>query len=220
MSTRTSKGAKKPRRAHDAYYTPTAAVETLIAKRPLIAARGNVICEPCVGDGAISKPFADRGLIVVTNDIRPTVTALVTGDAAYNRTWDEIEERASRILKIPPGATVIDWVVTNPPFVKAMDILKLSYERARLGVAMFLRLSILEPTDDRGPWFSEHPPDNVIAVPRISFTGDGHTDSVICAWLIWYAPALKVSDDSWRDYPAIEVVAKPKIDNGMETLPL
>jgi hypothetical protein len=54
-------------------------------------------------------------------------------------------------------------------------------------VAMLLRLSFLEPTRERGPWLAKNPPDLVIVLPRISFTGDGKTDSVTCAWMIWDA---------------------------------
>jgi hypothetical protein len=50
---------------------------------------------------------------------------------------------------------------------------------------MLLRLSFLEPTRERGPWLAANPPDLVIVLPRISFTGDGKTDSVTCAWMIW-----------------------------------
>lgn len=57
---------------------------------------------------------------------------------------------------------------------------------AIVGVAMLLRLSYLEPTKDRGHWLNDHPPTQMIVLPRISFTGDGKTDSVTCAWMIWH----------------------------------
>jgi hypothetical protein len=34
-------------------------------------------------------------------------------------------------------------------------------------------------------WLAEHPPTKLIVLPRISFTGDGKTDSVTCAWYVW-----------------------------------
>lgn len=30
-----------------------------------------------------------------------------------------------------------------------------------------------------------HPPTQLIVLPRHSFTGDGKTDRVTCAWMIW-----------------------------------
>jgi hypothetical protein len=50
---------------------------------------------------------------------------------------------------------------------------------------MLLRLSYLEPTEDRGAWLNSHPPTDLIVLPRISFTGNGKTDSVTCAWIVW-----------------------------------
>jgi len=55
-------------------------------------------------------------------------------------------------------------------------------------VAMLLRLSFLEPTakvNPRGPWLAECPPSRLIVLPRCSYTGDGRTDSVTTAWMIW-----------------------------------
>lgn len=211
---------RKARRAHDAYYTPTSAVETLIALRPHLIQGDPVICEPCVGDGAIAKPFADRGIVVITNDLVPSVTALHYGDAAYGRTWETLTRYARMRRHAGPEDPRfnhgIDWVITNPPFVKAYEILSESLKHARFGVAMFLRLSFLEPTDERGPLLSQRPPDDLIAVPRISFTGDGDTDSVICVWLIWYTP------EGFPEYPRKPIVVVPKVkaDTGMELLPL
>jgi hypothetical protein len=50
---------------------------------------------------------------------------------------------------------------------------------------MFLRLSYLEPVRNRGAWLAAHPPTGLIVLPRISFTGDGQTDTVTCAWMVW-----------------------------------
>ena len=52
-------------------------------------------------------------------------------------------------------------------------------------MAFLLRLSFLEPTLTRREFLRANPPKRVIVLPRISFTGDGRTDSVTCAWLIW-----------------------------------
>lgn len=68
---------------------------------------------------------------------------------------------------------------------------------------MMLRLSFREPTSKgfprkvlrdgrivgasspRGPWLAEHPPSRLLTLPRYSFTGDGHSDSVTTEWVIW-----------------------------------
>lgn len=176
------------RRENDAYYTPGWAVEQLIRHRNHVVGRANeVVVEPCVGEGAIADPFRRRGAVVYTNDLVPTIDADVHGDAQTSHTWRAIIDHAIAHTKTEPfNGVAIDWTVTNPPFVAAMEILKQAHAHSRIGVAMFLRLSFLEPTEDRGPWLAAHPPDDLIVVPRISFTGDGKTDNVTCAWMIWY----------------------------------
>lgn len=193
------------RRENDAYYTPTWAVDILITHRPNIGRPDQVVVEPCVGDGAIAEPFRQRGTMVITNDLVPTINAHVNGDAKAAHVWRDIE-RVTRAC----GRTLaaIDWTVTNPPFIDAMEILKRAYDFSKRGVAMFLRLSFLEPTDDRGPWLAVHPPDELIIVPRISFTGDGKTDSVTCAWMIWHTGDTRPRPTSAYGPPIIIV---PKV---------
>jgi hypothetical protein len=160
------------RRERDAYFTPTHAVETLLACAPDVLA-GKTFIEPCVGEGSISIALkkAKPSARVFTNDLHLGYPADAHFDATYRPCWDQFPE--------------CDYVVTNPPFLDALPILLQAYQHARLGVAFLLRLSFLEPTDDRGPWLSLHEPNQMIVLPRISFTGDGNTDSVTCAWMIW-----------------------------------
>lgn len=161
------------RRKNDFYPTPAWATEELL-KRVLIQGR---VFECCVGDGAMSSVLEkEPGVSVFVNDIDiRTVTADLHGDAASYPFWSKIDLTIGRP----------DWVVTNPPFSHAMEILSNAYVYAKRGVAMLLRLSFLEPTEDRGEFLNKYPPDNLIVLPRISFTGDGKTDSVTCAWMIW-----------------------------------
>jgi len=85
-----------------------------------------------------------------------------------------------------------DWVVTNPPFSQLDDILEWSLATAKIGVAMILRLSALEPACKRARRGNilEAYADNLRYVmpfsgPRPSFTRDGKTDSVTTAWFVW-----------------------------------
>jgi hypothetical protein len=54
-----------------------------------------------------------------------------------------------------------------------------------IGVVLLLRLSFLEPTDQRGDWLAENPPDMQIVLPRWSYKENGKTDSVTTAWMVW-----------------------------------
>jgi hypothetical protein len=152
------------RRANDFYPTPSWAERELDRRVPISGA----VAEPCVGDGDLVR---HRGDVAWTNDIDPAKLAGYQLNACMPASW-----------KAFPSC---DWVITNPPFAYAMPILALALKHARVGVAFLLRLSFLEPTVGRRDWLTEHPPDRLLILPRISFTGDGNTDSVTCGWMVW-----------------------------------
>lgn len=159
------------RRENDAYFTPASATEQLVGRLRLTG----VVCEPCVGEHAIAEVVKREAITrLITNDLDRKRAADFHEDAAHFVFWRQLE-----------AAGGVDWVVTNPPFLVAVEILKYAHAHARKGVALLLRLSILEPCDDRGEWLQEHPPTRQIVLPRISFTGDGATDSVTCGWFVW-----------------------------------
>lgn len=158
------------RRANDFYPTPGAATVALLNNAKHLFSDVTQAYEPCVGDGAIAKVLARAGLIVTTNDIVPSRLAKTHLDAA-------------KLVVFPFRSCVI----TNPPFNQALPIVRNFVEQG-VRCAFLLRLSFLEPTEARGGWLAETPPDRMIILPRISFTGDGKTDSVTCAWMIWNTP--------------------------------
>lgn len=158
------------RRKMDWYPTPDWATEELLRRVPIM---GDIL-EPCIGDGAMARVLDRRG-VVYGNDIDRSRTASFYGDATDRDLWQMIKDAMGRI----------DWVVTNPPFNVAAKIIPLAYEYAFEGIAMMLRLSYLEPTEERGAWLNAYPPTSMIVLPRISFTGNGKTDNVTCAWMIW-----------------------------------
>lgn len=157
----------KGRRKNDFYLTPARATEVLLDYCPEILQHGGIL-EPCAGQADISNVLK-RYVRVATADIDPLMPVQWTADA---RTYKHVTDS---------GLTV----VTNPPFLHAMAIVRNFVEQCKKPCAFLLRLSFLEPTDDRGPWLAERPPEQVIVLPRISFTGDGKTDSVTCAWMCW-----------------------------------
>lgn len=140
--------------------------------------RGFVL-ECCVGNGDIARELQGSDgrprHLVLTNDLDTKRPAEQHGDATDRHWWDE---------------QTVNWVVTNPPFNVAPKIVPLAVEKAFNGVAMLLRLSYLEPCAGRMRWLAEHPPTKQIVLPRISFTGDGKTDSVTCAWFVWERGAV------------------------------
>jgi len=148
------------RRKNDSYPTPFS--EWCLSKLfNYTGIRGSVL-DPCCGDGRMGLSLKNRTIRFLESDITEGIDA--------------------RQIDYSP----FDWVVTNPPFNLAFEILTriLSFD---CKVAMILRISFLEPlkVDPRGRWLMNNPPDKLLVLPRQSFTGDGKSDSVTCAWCVW-----------------------------------
>lgn len=77
-----------------------------------------------------------------------------------------------------------DWIVTSPPYSDVLGILKQALWISRVGVAFKLRLGFLEPTQSRGSWFRENPPDTVVVPPRATYRG--RKCCSVEAWFVWY----------------------------------
>jgi hypothetical protein len=175
------------RNAFDYYPTPAWMTRSLLHFHPSIA--GAVVLEPCSGDGAIVRVLEqDGGCAVLTNDIDTRHPAQTHHDATSAAYWSSLP--------------YVEWVVTNPPFNVAFAVLQQAQKVARVGVALLLRKTFLEPTDERGPWLAEHPPDRLIGQPRYSFRGKG-SDSVSCDWCLWLR-----HPGTWYDPIVIDHVAE------------
>ena len=193
------------RRKDDFYQTPAFATMELLDR---ISVHGSRVLEPCVGDGAIANVLRPQARDVVTADISHRRRADYHADARLPQLYDEVGRDHGRI----------GWIITNPPFSCAFDILREALQHAELGVALLLRLSFLEPTLDRGEWLAAHPPQRMIVTSRISFTGKG-TDSVTTAWMIWPGTLLLSGGvPMLRSCPPIEVLAKARVPAEQATL--
>jgi hypothetical protein len=176
---------RSKRRALDFYPAPEWATEALLERVPIVG----TVFEPCSGAGDMVRPLERAGVKVVTNDIDQARKTDTHFDARSLSAWPQ------------PG---VDWTVTNPPFSDALAIVQNAIAGSRVGVAVLLRLSFLEPTEARQDLLRANPPTRLIVLPRISFTGDGKTDSVTCAWLVW-------ATDHPHDCGGIGIEIVPKI---------
>lgn len=156
------------RRPLDAYFSPEWAAEELITRIPSLD--GARVLECCSGEGALVMPMILAGAQVTMNDI---------ADYPADHHLDVTDPASWKTLG------TYDWIISNIPFDQAARIVPLAYEHATEGIAFLLRLSFLEPVKNRAEWLSTHPLTQQIVLPRISFTGDGKTDSVTCAWMVW-----------------------------------
>ena len=173
-----------PRRPHDFYETPPHYVDALVRAFPELKSSLNLIFEPCVGKGAISDNFANT----LTNDIDPKRQADYRMDATDGKVWRVARAYARREQQFL-------YVVTNPPFNQAADILRQALKECPgVMIAMLLRLSFLEPTKARRDLLERHPPSSIIVLPRYSFRlndkGERATDNVTCAWMVWNREAM------------------------------
>lgn len=156
------------RRALDRYLTPDWATRALIIEFPEIS--GGRLLDPCCGDGRMAALLASRFSAVLLNDIQP--------NPSVNR-WNMDARNVELYAEARP-----DWVITNPPFLAAGGIAWTAIHHAAVGVALLLRCTFMEPVESRS-WLQRMPPTAILALPRISFTGDGATDSAPCWWFIW-----------------------------------
>lgn len=171
------------RNEFDFYPTPAWMTRSLLEFHPTITQAK--VLEPCSGDGAIVRVLEAAGCpLVLTNDLDPRQPAQTHEDATSAAYWDSVP--------------YVEWVITNPPFNVAFPILQHAVKKAQIGVALLLRKTFLEPTNERGPWLADHPPSRLIGQPRYSFRGKG-SDSVSCDWCLWlkhpgtwYAPAIVI----------------------------
>lgn len=166
--------------------------------------------EPCAGAGAVADVLrADGGCQVSAFDMAPRREGIGSSDTI--------------------GADYSHWfyspalaVVTNPPFSRAAELWRLAHANRTPLIALLLRLSWLEATQDREDIPS---PQTVIVLPRPKFIESleaqairiaagkaWNGDTVTSAWCIWHpaAPALgviRVTRAEKRELERLEVAA-------------
>lgn len=162
------------RRKLDQYFTPPFFTQILIPEG--IVRPTDSLFEPCSGQGDLAEVLAPAVLNTVTNDIDTSMPANFHADARLPQCFDFIRNSETR------GNWVI---VTNPPFRSAFPIIQNAVASGARAVAMLVRLTFLEPTNERAPWLKANPPSRVLVLPRWSFLNNGATDSATYAWVIW-----------------------------------
>lgn len=166
-----------PRHDWDFYESPHWYTTDLLRHLTL----SGVVGEPCVGGGAIASILQMLDIELWTNDLDPQKAADFHVDATDPVAWTKFPDT--------------DWVVTNPPFSSATDILKLAHNKVRKGVVMFLRQTFLEPCDNRAEFLVRFPPNLTLALPRYMFrkgeNGGWQTDSATIAGFIWQKGAIE-----------------------------
>ncbi len=180
------------RRELDAYLSPSRATAALLDRTPEL--RGlDLLLDPSCGDGRMAAQIARSGAFrtVHLNDVHEGRLAQAR-DAL--RQVEAVGPRASMHDAAHPALYVVApcATITNPPWNAAGAIVHQALRRTRRLVAMLLRVTWLDdcgashraPRGDRH-WLVQVPPTRMIVVGRISYSGDGATDSAPSAWFLW-----------------------------------
>ena len=174
---------QKARHENDFYETPTLLTKELLARVDIFGA----ILEPCAGNSAISKAltqYPDNGRIVKESDLTWGEARSHPVDATTEEFWEYW--RSHFYTNYPDRG--ISWVITNPPFNKAHQILPLAFEYCTVGVAFLLRSTYSEPCKNRADWLIEHADRlryRIDISPRPRFRKEGGTDTATVTWFVW-----------------------------------
>lgn len=180
---------KLERVKNDYYPTPEAITKTLIDVCFQNEKGTYAFFEPCAGNSAISDVLIKENIpyALDESDIAWDSLGCQPKDATQEEFWD-YWYRSVRVSQLN-GSYFFDWVITNPPFSAATEILSHSWEYCNIGCAFLLRLSFLEPTGGRADLLksmSDHLRYVIPVSPRPKFRRDvSGSDSVTCAWFVW-----------------------------------
>lgn len=141
-----------------------------------------VIWEPCCGQGHMAGPLSEDFAVSAT-DIH------AHGWAGQSAVIDFTAPDADCGIDV-------DWIVTNPPFTLAADFVRLGLQRARRGVALLCRLSLLESAA-RYPLFFGDTPLTALApfferVPmQLGVWDPKGSTATAYAWFVWMTPDVR-----------------------------
>lgn len=162
---------KEPRKTNDFYETPPGLTRCLL---DIVYINGKIL-EPCAGKGAITKVLKEKThSFVIENDINPEFKTEYRFDATKSSEY--------------PEYLGIDWIITNPPFCQAHEIISTAWEKCNKGIAMLLKVTYSEPTQKRGQWLQKHRKHETHRItfsPRPQFIPGGGSDSTTVAWFVW-----------------------------------
>ena len=132
---------------------------------------GMPVWEPCCGQGHMSRPLSEYFREVHSSDVH---------DYGFGEVHDFLF----------PSDLRTSWVITNPPFRLAEQIITTALDRACHGVAMLVRTAFLESAGRYENLFRDHPPYEILQfcerVPmhRGRVEPKGSTATAYC-WIVW-----------------------------------
>jgi hypothetical protein len=168
---------RRPRHAHDTYFTPPAFVQQGLA---LVPGPPATILDPGAGEGVWGRAARARWpeVHIIGVELRG-----VPQPAEYD------EWHTGPVAEVAPSLPRVDLVIGNPPFGQgaAEEFVRLALGGLNFGglVVFLLRLAFLESQGRANGLFREHPPEVVsVCASRPRFYGDG-TGATPFAFFRW-----------------------------------
>ena len=141
------------------------------------------ICwEPAANRGYMVRPLEEYFKYVMASDIHDYGDRNVADFLSIEVDKDNIN---------------VDWIITNPPFNKALQFIRKARTIAKDGVAMLVRTSFLEGVQRHNQLFCGHNPDIVAQfaerVPMVKgrYDPNASTATSYC-WLVWFTESDKI----------------------------
>ncbi len=155
--------------------------------------------EPCAGLGHMADVLRESFDTVRASDVYhyPLASGGHSGRLEIDR-LDFLDE--GQIARAPE----VDWIITNPPFSKAAQMLSHALIKARLGVAFLLRMQWLEGETRFREVYADRAPSLVAPfVERVPMCEGGvdpeGSTATMYAWFVWLS-----EPDAWRRSEAAE----------------
>ena len=104
--------------------------------------------DPACGEGHMIRPLAEYFARVEASDVHD-----------YGRGYPVGDFLADGLLSPWGPAEPVDWIITNPPFNKAVAFAQRGPELANAGVCLLVRTSFLEGIGRHVTLFEPHPPE-------------------------------------------------------------
>ncbi len=163
----------------DFYVEPAWVTEVLLDVEHFVGS----IYDPAAGVGTIVDVARDRGFDAFGSDLHDRQAPA------------HLELRSPTDFLNGEGWPSVDNIVSNPPFVNALEFTRAAMVVARFKVAMFLPLRFLS-SQGRADFFKERPPSRVLVIaervtiapngiPAVGKNGKPTSGKTDHAWFIW-----------------------------------
>ena len=198
----------RERHSNDAYYTHAGLVKALLDNVPI----SGDVCEPCAGEGHIAYQLSEIDHLICVHSFDTDESLDYPVNLGFDATsaWQWSHYRKDYFGS---DSGLFDWTVTNPPYRQpdCQKIIENAWEYSRVGIAMLLRLTYLEPCglsakdvvnwdrrcpnrqltmdelEGRAPFLKSAPLSHLLVFnPRPQFRTDTNgTDNTTVAWFVW-----------------------------------